>query len=62
MLPAMANDVITIKKGPIEAPALYELLSIHGFEFDEAPYAFWRAKRPGCIVTFYQKGKVLIQG
>jgi ribonuclease HIII len=62
MLPAMANDFITIKKGPIEAPALYELLSIQGFEFDEAPYAFWRAKRPGCIVTFYQKGKVLIQG
>jgi len=39
-----------------------ELESLGGYEFREAPYAFWAAKGPGVSVTHYQKGKFLVQG
>ena len=53
---------ITLQRGPLEAPTVRTTLELNGFEFSEAPYAFWRAKGPNCTITFYQKGKVVLQG
>jgi len=53
---------ITLQRGPLEAPAVRTVLELDGFEFSEAPYAFWRAKGPNCTITFYEKGKVVLQG
>ena len=43
-------------------PALMEAVEARGFKVDAAPYAHFRATVPGCSVTFYQSGKLLIQG
>jgi ribonuclease HIII len=53
---------ITLQRGPIEAPSVRTILELNGFDFSEAPYAFWRAKGPHCTITFYEKGKVVLQG
>ncbi len=52
----------TIKLDPIEAPATRRFFEEHGFELRDAPHAFWQARGPGCNATFYQSGKLLLQG
>ena len=52
----------TIKLAPIEAPATRAFFAEHGFEFRDAPHAFWQARGPGCNATFYMSGKLLLQG
>jgi ribonuclease HIII len=58
----MSNTTITLVRAPREAPAVRELLAAEGFTFDSAPYAFFRARATGCTITFYEKGKVVLQG
>lgn len=57
-----AKTTITLQRGPLEAAQVRTILELNGFDFSEAPYAFWRAKGPNCTITFYQKGKVVLQG
>jgi len=52
----------TIKLDPIEAPSTRRFFEEQGFEFRDAPHAFWQARGPGCNATFYQSGKLLLQG
>ncbi|MCB9529259.1 MAG: ribonuclease HIII [bacterium] len=52
----------TIKLDPIEAPKTRRFFEEHGFELREAPHAFWQARGPDCIATFYTSGKLLLQG
>ena len=52
----------TIKLDPIEAPITRRFFEGHGFEMREAPHAFWQARGPDCIATFYTSGKLLLQG
>ena len=55
-------ETITLKCAPLDAPRAREILELNGFTFDSAPYAFWRARGPGLIATFYEKGKLVLQG
>lgn len=43
-------------------PALKAWLLEHGFELEEAPHAFFRARGPEATLTVYRSGKVLAQG
>ena len=44
-------------------PLIKKELQKKGFDFFSASYAFWRGKnKDGLSITFYQKGKLLIQG
>jgi ribonuclease HIII len=44
------------------APLVRELLTDRGFRVVDAPYAFFTARAPGCTVTFYESGKLVVQG
>ncbi|MCA9558211.1 MAG: DUF3378 domain-containing protein, partial [Myxococcales bacterium] len=57
----MANSY-TLKLPGDEAPRLKAFFLQHGFELRDAPHAFWQARGNGCNATFYQSGKLLIQG
>ncbi|MCA9527379.1 MAG: ribonuclease HIII [Myxococcales bacterium] len=52
----------TLKLPAADAPAIRAFLAEHDFEFAEAPHAFWTARGPEVIATFYQSGKLLLQG
>ena len=52
----------TIKIKTELSPEIRQFFIGHGFEMGEAPHALWRAKGPGCNVTFYTSGKLLLQG
>ena len=56
------NDTFTLKKSPEKADLLRNQLSGAGFSFESAPYAFFRARNKACIITFYQSGKLVLQG
>jgi ribonuclease HIII len=43
-------------------PRLRELLEARGCQLVDAPYAYFSARVPGCVITFYHSGKLLIQG
>ncbi len=58
----MAQATVTVPLDPSEAGRVRTDLEAAGFELGEAPYAFFRAKSTGCTVTFYNKGKVVLQG
>ncbi|MFT5430932.1 MAG: ribonuclease HIII [Myxococcota bacterium] len=62
MLGAMAQNTITLVMSPTEAPSVKETLLLAGFDMADAPYAFFRAKGTGCVATFYEKGKMVLQG
>lgn len=47
---------------PESADEVRAALAAFGFTFGEAPHAFWRARGEGCAVTFYRKGKLVLQG
>jgi len=62
MLRRMPQNTITLVLKPAEAPELQALLKAQGFELDVAPHSFFRARGSGCTITFYKKGKVVLQG
>jgi len=53
---------ITVKVSPAQAEPTRAHFGEMGFSFEEAPHAFWRGRGDGCIATFYQSGKVVLQG
>ncbi len=58
----MAQKTFTLKMPASEEPVVRAFFTENGFEFSEMAYAFWRARGPGCIATFYTSGKLLMQG
>ena len=58
----MSQSIIVTVRPTSEAPDVEARLLAEGFEIGVAPYAFFRAQRPGCTITFYEKGKVVVQG
>lgn len=58
----MAQETITLKCPPASASGVRDALTDAGFEFSDAPYAFFRARGQNCVITFYNKGKLVIQG
>ncbi len=57
----MGQKTVTLEIPPLEAPAIRATLIDEGLEMADAPYAFFRAKGRGCTITFYNKGKLVIQ-
>ncbi len=57
-----AQQTLTLPLGPLDAPRVRSVLELGGFDFDSAPYAFFRARTAGCVATFYEKGKLVLQG
>ncbi len=58
----MTQTSRTIPLSASEARAVRARLESAGFTFTTAPYAFFQARAPGVTITFYEKGKVLMQG
>lgn len=58
----MKQITLSLVAPPGEAAEFRETLRACGFEFADAPHAFWRGRGEGCAVTFYEKGKVVLQG
>lgn len=56
------QHTFTLKLATDEAPRLRQRFLQSGFELVQAPHAFWQAKGPGCVATFYTSGKLLLQG
>jgi ribonuclease HIII len=52
----------TTKLSDAQAQALKEYLEAHDFEFREVPYARYSAATKSYNVTFYESGKLVIQG
>lgn len=50
------------KLTPAQAEQLRELLAARQWELDDAPYAYWRARREKTTVVAYQSGKLSVQG
>jgi ribonuclease HIII len=57
----MANSY-TLKLGADTQTEVRAFFKDKGFEFHEAPHAFWNARGPQCNATFYRSGKLLLQG
>jgi ribonuclease HIII len=58
----VTHGTYTVKLPPAEAPRLRLLFLDQGFELKDAQYAFWQARGPGCVATFYTSGKLVLQG
>ena len=58
----MAQKSFTLKMPATEEPVVRAFFQGQGFEFAELAHAFWRARGPGCIASFYRSGKLLMQG
>jgi ribonuclease HIII len=56
------QHTFTLRIAAAEAPRLRQRFLESGFELGALPYAFWQAKGPGCVATFYTSGKLLLQG
>jgi ribonuclease HIII len=56
------QKTFTVKMPASEEPAVRRFFEENGFEFSDLQHAFWRAKGPGCIASFYRSGKLLMQG
>ncbi len=56
------HPTLSLEAAPLSAPLMRETLAEREFTFEETSHAFWRARGTGCTVTFYQKGKVVLQG
>jgi ribonuclease HIII len=52
----------TLVLSPAEITALRRRLQDAGFEFRTLQYAHFQARRPGCVVSAYKSGKVVVQG
>lgn len=58
----MATNVFTSPYDIKNEPLLKQQLIDRGFTFSSVAHAFWRAQRDSITITFYQSGKILIQG
>ena len=58
----MAKTSYVCKLKPEQMEQLRELMIPKGWVFDEAPYAFWRAKLDKTTAVAYQSGKLTVQG
>ncbi|MBT9557290.1 MAG: ribonuclease HIII [Myxococcales bacterium] len=58
----MTQTTRTIPLSASQARDVRARLAAAGFSFTTAPYAFFQARAPGVTITFYEKGKVLLQG
>lgn len=58
----MTQATLSLPALALRAPEYAATLTECGFELQEAPHAFWRARGPGCIATFYRSGKLVLQG
>ncbi|MBI5363073.1 MAG: DUF3378 domain-containing protein, partial [Planctomycetes bacterium] len=58
----MAQETIVVQLSPRLAGGLRERLAAGGFAFRPAPYAFFNAKGDGVVATFYESGKLVVQG
>ena len=54
------NYVCVLTKA--QADQLHVLMEERGWEFDAAPYAFWRGKKDKTNVVAYESGKLTVQG
>jgi ribonuclease HIII len=50
------------KLTPAQAEQLRELLEARQWEIDDAPYAYWRARREKTTAVAYESGKLSVQG
>jgi len=57
-----ASHSFTLVLPKTEEARLRRFFVDKGFEQREAAHAFWQVRGPGCVATFYQSGKLLIQG
>ncbi len=58
----MGQSTRTVKVAADRSAEIRDVLQAAGFEFSAAPYAFFRAKGEGLTATFYEKGKLVLQG
>jgi len=56
------NNTYTAKFDTAKESELKQKLEKNGFNFQPIQYAFWRAQKNGLSVTFYNSGKLLVQG
>ena len=60
MAGSKTNYVCTLTKA--QAEQLHGLMEERGWEFDVAPYAYWRGKKDKTNVVAYESGKLTVQG
>ena len=60
MVASKTNYVCTLSKA--QAEQLHGLMEERGWEFDSAPYAYWRGKKDKTNVVAYESGKLTVQG
>ena len=60
MAGSKTNYVCTLTKAQTEQ--LHGLMEERGWEFDAAPYAYWRGKKDKTNVVAYESGKLTVQG
>ncbi|MBR5026262.1 MAG: ribonuclease HIII [Victivallales bacterium] len=60
MAGSKTNYVCTLTKA--QAEQLHGLMEERGWEFDAAPYAYWRGKKDKTNVVAYESGKLTVQG
>jgi len=60
MAASKTNYVCTLSKA--QAEQLHGLMEERGWEFDSAPYAYWRGKKDKTNVVAYESGKLTVQG
>jgi len=58
----MSQTTLSIKRPAADAPRFRARLTEAGFDFRDLAHAFWQARAPGLIVSFYRSGKVVFQG
>jgi len=56
------NNSYTAKFDTSKESELRQKLEKNGFSFQQIQYAFWRAQKNGLTATFYNSGKLLVQG
>ena len=58
----MAQETLVYQLAPRLASATKARLAEAGFEFRPAPHAFFSVKGEGVVATFYESGKLVVQG
>jgi ribonuclease HIII len=58
----MTQETLVVQLAPLHADALKRQLDPARFDLRSAPHAFFSAKGEGVVVTFYESGKLVIQG
>lgn len=58
----MSQETLVVQLAPAHAETLKRKLDPARFEFRSAPHAFFSVRGDGVVVTFYNSGKLVIQG